>query len=201
MRRTNTREHLLDAAQELVQTRGYNAFSYRDLALQIGIRTASIHHHFPAKDDLCRVLMARYRERFAEELAQILARPRLDPLKQLRAYIKLFRNTLESGDRLCLCGMLASDLYGLSEDAVEEVRGFVIDNQDWLGQLLTNGRKTASMEFQGTAEAEASFLFASLEGALLVSRTQGGIKHFDTITKQIYTRYRVSEEATSKASR
>jgi TetR/AcrR family transcriptional repressor of nem operon len=87
-----TIDQLLDAAQELAQTRGYNAFSYRDLAERVGIRSASIHHHFPSKADLGRALVARYRDRFSDGLRRIGA-GQGDAPAQLAAYVDLLRAT------------------------------------------------------------------------------------------------------------
>ena len=42
-------DQILDLAQSLIQTRGYNAMSYRHLADEIGIKTSSIHYTSPQK--------------------------------------------------------------------------------------------------------------------------------------------------------
>src|SRR5215218_10339125 len=118
--RGSTATQILDVAQELAQTRGYNAFSYRDLAERVGIRSASIHHHFPAKGDLGRALVARYRERFSDALRRIGAANGGSAVK-LAAYVELFRATYEQGGRLCLGGMFAADLPTLPSEVQEQV--------------------------------------------------------------------------------
>src|SRR3712207_26318 len=104
MANTETAAQILDLAQELVQLRGYNAFSYRDIAEQVGIQTASIHYHFPTKAHLGRALVVRYRERFLAALSQIDATT-TDPKLKLKRYIELYKQTLSSKGKLCLCGM------------------------------------------------------------------------------------------------
>ena len=47
-----TANRILDVAERLVQLRGYNAFSYADVAKAVGIRKASLHYHFATKGDL-----------------------------------------------------------------------------------------------------------------------------------------------------
>ena len=174
---SGTTDQLLDVAQELAQKRGYNAFSYRDLAERVGIRSASIHHHFPAKADLGRALVARYRERFADALRRIAAGSGDAPAK-LAAYVELFRATYEQGARLCLGGMFAADLPTLPTEVQEQVRGFYADNEAWLTRLLDAGRRSSELDFEGTPRDAAAALLDGLEGALLAARAHGTVARF-----------------------
>jgi TetR/AcrR family transcriptional repressor of nem operon len=172
-----TTEQLLDAAQELAQMRGYNAFSYRDLAARVGIRSASIHHHFPSKADLGRALVARYRERFSDALRRI-ASGRGDAPAKLAAYVDLFRATYDQGGRLCLGGMFAADLPTLPSEVQEEVRGFYADNEAWLTRLLDTGRRSSELHFEGNPRDAAAALLDGLEGALLGARAHDSAARF-----------------------
>jgi TetR/AcrR family transcriptional repressor of nem operon len=174
---TRTADHLLDVAQELAQTRGYNAFSYRDLAERVGIRSASIHHHFPGKGDLGRALVARYRERFSDALRKIGAGSGGAAAK-LAAYVDLFRATYDQGGRLCLGGMFAADLPTLPPEVQEQVRGFYADNEAWLGRLLDAGRRTSELDFEGSPRDAAAALLDGLEGALLAARAHDSATRF-----------------------
>jgi len=174
---SGTTDQLLDVAQELAQTRGYNAFSYRDLAERVGIRSASIHHHFPAKGDLGRALVARYRDRFSDALRRIGAGTGDAPAK-LAAYVDLFRATYEHGGRLCLGGMFAADLPTLPTEVQEQVRGFYADNEAWLTRLLDAGRRASQLHFEGAPRDAAAALLDGLEGALLAARAHGSSARF-----------------------
>ena len=57
---TDTKTAIMDAAQELIQRGGVNAMSYQHISDAIGIRKASIHHHFPTKDSLIEAVLQRY---------------------------------------------------------------------------------------------------------------------------------------------
>jgi TetR/AcrR family transcriptional regulator, transcriptional repressor for nem operon len=179
---SGTTDQLLDVAQELAQTRGYNAFSYRDLAARVGIRSASIHHHFPSKGDLGRALVARYRERFSDALRRIAAGPG-DAAARLTAYVELFRATYENGGRLCLGGMFAADLPTLPLEVQEQVRGFYADNEAWLTRLLDAGRRSSELDFQGSPRDAAAALLDGLEGALLGARAHGSTARFARATR------------------
>src|SRR5262245_58062883 len=135
---------LLDAAQELAQTRGYNAFSYRDLAERVGIKTASIPYHFPTKGDLGTAVLDRYRQRFLGALAALdeqFPEPQ-DAARKLDRYVNLFHGTLKAGNRMCLGGMLAVEYATLPAEVQREVRRFFDDSESWLEKTLADGRKS-----------------------------------------------------------
>lgn len=173
----STIDQLLDVAQEFAQTRGYNAFSYRDLAERVGIRAASIHHHFPSKADLGIALVTRYRERFRQATQNIVSRYESAPAK-LQAYVALFRNTVEQDGRVCLGGMFATDLPTLPVEVREVVRAFYTENEAWLARVLDAGRRAGELEFDGTPRDAAAGLFDGLEGSLLAARTHGSVARF-----------------------
>ena len=163
-----TRTQVLDEAQELAQTRGYNAFSYRDLAHRIGIKTSSIHYYFPAKEDLGTALVARYRTTFKDALTNIDAQTD-DPLRKIASFAELFVDTLLAG-RICLCGMLATDFPTLPEAVQQQVQTFFSENELWLEKVLKNGRDQGALHFKSTPKAMAKTIFSTLEGAMIAAR-------------------------------
>jgi len=183
-RSTPTAEHILDVAQALVQSHGYNGFSYADIAHALRIRKPSIHYHFATKADLGRALMARYRERFAAALAVINASTAPAPAK-LRKYAELFRSVLEHGNRMCMCGMLAADFSTLPRTLRDSVRDFFSDNEAWLEGVLKQGRAQRKLAFDGPARGVAARILASFEGAMLVARSFEDTSRFDKIAGSV----------------
>ncbi|CAG0976848.1 HTH-type transcriptional repressor NemR [Phycisphaerales bacterium] len=165
----STREALLNAARELAQTRGYNAFSFRDLSDLIGVKTASIHYHFPTKADLGRELVIRYREQLAELTRQIDARTS-DPGERLDRFIAILRTGLKKGTRMCLGGMFGAEYSTLPGPVQSEVRTFFEGCESWLVNVLAAGRESGRFRFEGNPEQAAQALFASLEGAMMTAR-------------------------------
>ncbi|MGQ0723464.1 MAG: TetR/AcrR family transcriptional regulator [Candidatus Eiseniibacteriota bacterium] len=165
-----TKTALLDLAQELAQTRGLNAFSFQDLARGVGIRTASVHHHFATKGDLGREMMTRYRDRFRSELDLIDAGAR-SPRRKLELFADLFRRTLRQGNRLCLCGMLATEYATLPPAVQREVKAFYDETEAWLTDVLERGRDDGIFAFHGSPAPVAKTFFATLEGAMIAART------------------------------
>src|SRR3974390_285543 len=111
MANAGTSQRILDIAERLVQTRGFNGFSYADIAKALHVTTASLHYHFPAKAGLGKSLIQRYEKNFLAALESI-DRAGADARGRLRRYVGLYAEVLRN-DRMCLCGMLAAEFATL----------------------------------------------------------------------------------------
>jgi TetR/AcrR family transcriptional regulator, transcriptional repressor for nem operon len=182
-RPANTRSRILDAGERLVQVRGFNGFSYADVAAELSLTKASLHYHFPSKAELGEALIARYAERFAHALAAIDANVMLAPAK-LDAYASLYAKVLRE-ERMCLCGMLAAEYQTLPDPIRDAVVAFLDDNEAWLALVLEDGREDGSLRFSNTAADTARSIVSGLEGAMLVARPYGAIERFETAAAQL----------------
>jgi TetR/AcrR family transcriptional repressor of nem operon len=180
---SGTRARILDAAERLVQTRGFNGFSYADVASELGLTKASLHYHFQGKAELGEALVARYAERFGAELARLDAEG-ITPVAKLAAYAALYADVLRQ-DRMCLCGMLAAEYETLPPLMRDAILRFFDDNQGWLRQVMEAGRADHSMRFDGTAEAGAQTLLGGLEGAMLVARPYRDVSRFEAVATHL----------------
>jgi TetR/AcrR family transcriptional repressor of nem operon len=178
-----TADRILDIAERLVQRRGFNAFSYADVATAVGIRKASLHYHFATKADLGMALLARYRKTFLDALGAIEARTD-NGLERLTRYSELYGNVLRK-KRMCLCGMLATDAATLPRPMRDSVAGFFNENVAWLARVLEAGRKREELRFEGPADSMAVFIVSSLEGAMLVAHGSGSHDSFDDVARQL----------------
>lgn len=161
-----TREQLLDAAQDLARRRGYNAFSFKDLESLVGIRTASIHYHFPTKADLGAALMRRYRITMLDALAE-LRQTQPDARKRLWELVEFLRKSSKKGTQMCLCGMLGVEFSTLPSPVQKEVRQTFDAVESWIAELLEEGRKAKSLAVDRDSRKQARALFSALQGALL----------------------------------
>jgi TetR/AcrR family transcriptional repressor of nem operon len=182
-RPANTRSRILDAGERLVQVRGFNGFSYADVAAELSLTKASLHYHFPSKAELGEALIARYAERFARALATIDANITHPPAK-LNAYASLYTEVLRQ-ERMCLCGMLAAEYQTLPDPIRDAVVAFLDDNEAWLALVLEQGREERSLHFNNTAADTARSIVSGLEGAMLVARPYGAIERFETAAAQL----------------
>jgi TetR/AcrR family transcriptional repressor of nem operon len=179
----DTASRILDIAEHLVQTRGFNAFSYADIAAALNITKASLHYHFPTKAKLGERLVERYQTGFLAGLARIDETP-TDAGAKLQAYVQIYTDVLDN-DRMCLCGMLAADHATLPETIKDRVRQFFEANEAWLTQLLQRGRTKKSLTFQGSPVENARYLVSSLEGAMLLARSYGDTARFRSAAARV----------------
>src|SRR5437588_200789 len=168
----DTATRILDVAERLVQVRGFNGFSYADVASELGITKPSLHYHFAGKAELGEALIGRYAARFAEALAEI-DRGGGDAATKLDAYAGLYADVLRE-KRMCLCGMLAADYDTLPKQMRDAVIGFFDDNEVWLTRVL------------GQGEA-AQAIIGGLEGALLIARPYGDVDRFQAAATRLLT--------------
>lgn len=173
---TSTAAQILDVAERLVQERGFNGFSYADVARELGVTKAALHYHFASKAELGDALIERYAERFFDALSKVDG-VRSESPAMLRAYAKLYADVFRD-DRMCLCGMLAADYATLPEPMRERVVRFFDDNEVWLSRVLEDGRKAGTITFNGPARSVARTLIGGLEGAMLVARPYHDLKRF-----------------------
>lgn len=169
--KNNAHDAILETAETLIQTKGYNAFSFRDIAEQIGIKTASIHYHFPTKADLGKAVVKRAIQTAETELSKLLENTKINYKNKIQLFLdSVFCKTYLADRKMCLGGMLASDVLTLPESIQREVRNFFSGLQKWLEQLLIQGKAKGDFYFSGNAKKEAEFILALLEGSLLLAR-------------------------------
>ena len=181
--RSETAEQILDLAEMLIQTRGYSAFSYQDIADSLGIRKASIHYHFPSKTDLGAAVIDRYVARFDAALAAIAADQSQPSMAMLDFYVEPYVGLAKTPDRVCLCGALAGEILALPEELRSRVAGFFRTHQEWLTGILKRGVTRGEFTLTAPPAKLARFIFDALQGALLVKRTTGDASQLrDVIT-------------------
>jgi TetR/AcrR family transcriptional repressor of nem operon len=172
----DTAVQILDAAERLVQERGFNGFSYADIASELGVTKAALHYHFASKADLGDALIERYAERFFAALTSVEGED-TDAVEKLRAYAKLYADVFRN-DRMCLCGMLAADYATLPDPMRARVVKFFDDNEVWLARVLDEGRAKGTIRFEGSPRPVARTLIGGLEGAMLVARPYHDVQRF-----------------------
>jgi TetR/AcrR family transcriptional repressor of nem operon len=180
---TDTAEVILDIAERLVQTRGYNGFSYADVASQLDITKAALHYHFASKGELGVALLLRYTDRFVGALEDADARG-LGAAAKLESYGRLYLEVLQGG-RMCLCGMLAAEFQTLPLPMRSAVMRFFDQNESWLAGVLEAGREDGSLSFDGAAQQAAQVIVSDLEGAMLIARLHGDVDRFNSAVDRL----------------
>ena len=173
---SNSREAILAAARRTAQAHGYSGLNFRDLAKDVGIKSSSIHYHFPTKADLGAAVAKRYWEDSAAVL-ETMSTETSDPISCLRQYPGTFRTALETDNRLCLCSFMAAEFDELPESVKIEVQTFVDVNVAWLSRVLSSAGEASSEKSEGRARA----IFAAVAGAQLIARSRSDILLYDSI--------------------
>jgi TetR/AcrR family transcriptional repressor of nem operon len=179
--RSETRDQILDLAETLIQTRGYSAFSYQDIADALGIRKASIHYHFPSKTDLGVAVIERYIARFDAALVEIADDQAQSSMAMLDFYVQPYLQFAETPDRVCLSAALAGEMLALPAQIRTHVEHFFKTHQAWLTKILKRGVARGEFELQAPAPKVARMMFASLQGALLVKRATGDLSQVNDV--------------------
>jgi TetR/AcrR family transcriptional repressor of nem operon len=182
-RAKDSAQAILDVAEALTQTLGYNGFSYADIAARLGVTKASLHYHFASKAELGRALILRYHHSFVAALADI-ERDASDPTDQLRRYVALYDGVM-SNERMCLCGMLAAEFMTLPAPMQEALTEFFDANEHWLAQVLTRGTRGGQFMFREPPRERARLLLGALEGAMLVARAYRDAQRFRCVAVQV----------------
>ncbi len=167
------KEKILIAAEKRVRSAGFSEMSFRDLANDVGIKSASVHYHFPTKHDLGEVLVARYAERFKDELDKIDQ----DDLKAaIDSFVALYSNALVLNESICLCAIMGAEAIGLPENVNQRTKAFFEMNRAWLAALFSRHEVR-------DAEDVASLIVAALEGGMIVASSSNDRSVFEQVAK------------------
>jgi TetR/AcrR family transcriptional repressor of nem operon len=181
----NTAVRILDVAERLVQTSGFNGFSYADIAAELNLTKATLHYHFASKAELGGALIQRYADRFAAALAMI-DEDVPDARAQLDRYVALYADELR-GQRMCLCGMLAAEYQTLPQAMRDAVVRFFDDNEAWLASVLTRGQARGTISLCESPSEAAQMIISGLEGAMLIACLNGNLERFQSAADRLLT--------------
>ncbi len=159
---TDTRNDLLDLAENSIRRRGYHAVSFRELADELGIKSASVHYYFRQKEDLGLALVERYTASFFDTLNENIGNAEDVPTK-IEAFCKTYAFALKGSEKICLCGILGAETSGLPSQLSEQVSQFFQANIDWVHNVLATDVNTKA------ARSMAQSIVAALQGAMMLS--------------------------------
>ncbi|MHA7879735.1 MAG: TetR/AcrR family transcriptional regulator [Saccharospirillum sp.] len=176
-----TSEQIMDIAEGLIRSRGYQGFAFREIASTVGIKSASVHYHFPTKGDLAQAVLDRHVAQFETALAEIDQQGG-SPEKKLKAYIGLFRREIGKQKELPVCMMLTTDAEVLPEDVVKGLQAYYKLNIKWLSDLVAS--KHGKMDAKA-AKRKASLIHASLTGGVMGVRFVNSKQYFEHVADDV----------------
>ncbi|GAA6154277.1 TetR/AcrR family transcriptional regulator [Pseudoteredinibacter isoporae] len=177
-----TAHKVLDVAERYTQTRGFNAFSYKDLQREVGVKTSSIHYYFPTKQDLAFSMTERYIEHFRCRLDDI-AQQRSQGIARLEALGQLYVSVVKEG-KFCMCGMLASDMLALPDEVNDKLVEFFQLMENWVTVSIELGKEQGHIKDTINCRPAAAHFLAALEGGMLIARSKKRPEYFEDIISE-----------------
>jgi len=161
-----TKDKIIETGNKLLSEKGYNAFSYADIAKTINIKTSSIHYHFPSKADLCLAIIETHRQRILNLKNSQMELSAEEKLRGLFGYY-LF---LIDRQQICLTGTLASDYSSLDEKVTEKLKEFNKTILSHTADLLQSGAERKEFHGIENCRMKAMELLSMLVGLAQIGR-------------------------------
>lgn len=169
MNKLDTKTHIMDIARRMTMQQGFDAFSYRDISEEIGIKTSSIHYYFPSKQDLAEALVDDYIDYLSQGL-QNINESLPNGYERFKAMLELMIATSGQEKQLCLCGMLSANMHAVSEPARHKLGEFFQRFETWTTETLKQGVQDGSVHHLVRPVSTAAEMVAAIEGAMLIAR-------------------------------
>jgi len=173
---------ILDVAESFTQTHGFNAFSYKDIQAEVGVKTSSIHYYFPTKQDLAVAMTERYTDRFLQLLNDIDEKHSKASIK-LAAVGQIFVDLAKTG-KLCLCCMLSSDILSIPQEGLEKLRIFFKETEAWITKIIMQGIEDGDFKSSLQTKNAAAYFLATLEGGILLTRVHKNASYMKIIATE-----------------
>lgn len=187
--KADTRSQIMDVAQRLTALKGFDAFSYRDIAEEVDIKTSSIHYHFPAKSDLAVALVDRYTKTLSDFLGEVSSSGKKG-LDQIKALLALICDVSGEQRSFCLCGMLSADIHSLATGSRSMLNNFFALLEIWAERALKEGIEDGSVHSAIRPRSAATEITATIEGAMLIARVKDDPRYLSKTFDSVLMRLR-----------
>lgn len=164
---SDTKSKIVDVAEELIRTKGYNGFSYRDIATVLSIKNAAIHYHFPSKTDLGIAVIQRTRQNFNQFVSQ--SDRTIDALTKLKKFVDIYSESQQK-NLVCFMGALGPTFSSLPTEMQQELSIASREIRDWVTSILAEGKQHNQFKFQGAIVDQADSIISSLLASLILSK-------------------------------
>ena len=167
----DTKTRIMDTAQRLTALKGFDAFSYRDIAVEVAIKTSSIHYYFPTKSDLAVALVERYTATISASLEEIASSGK-SGFEQIKALFGAIGRLSGAEHNFCLCGMLSADIHSITEESKAQLNYFFTRLEAWTEAAVKTGIHDGSVHATVRPKSTATEITATIEGAMLIARVK-----------------------------
>lgn len=169
MKRPDTRQQILELAENLIRSKGYNSFSYHEIAVGLGIKNAAIHYHFPTKEVLGLEVIRNNIQQFKDFEERV---KELTPEEQLDEFIQIYDTNCDTG-RVCLVGAISVEYFGLPENMTLVMQGLTQLTHSWLTRLMKAGQSAGAFHFRTAPAQKALMIITNLAAGIQLARFMG----------------------------
>ncbi|MFT5819464.1 MAG: TetR/AcrR family transcriptional repressor of nem operon [Crocinitomix sp.] len=162
----STRKKIVVIADQLIRMKGYNAFSYADIASTLNIKNAAIHYHFQSKAVLGKAVIIASRDKFKENTTLWDADSSFD---QVTAFIEMYSNNRKN-NCICFMGALGSSFNTLPEEMKIELTDAHNEITVWLINILKLGKEQQEIDFDTSAEEMSDLITSGMLASLILDR-------------------------------
>lgn len=180
----NTKDRIILGAESIILKKGFSALTFKNISENVSIQKARIHDFFPTKDELGKAVIEKSRLTFIDWTRQI-DNSTLKATEKLSAFFASYTTLLGDGNKICIAGILGTELNRLSQIMLNELRIYYLERQRWLKKLLFDGYINGSFSLRSSVEEESIYILSSLQGGLQITRINDDHDIFFTICRQL----------------
>ncbi|NQY21212.1 MAG: TetR/AcrR family transcriptional regulator [Campylobacteraceae bacterium] len=179
----STRDKIILVSEDLIQKIGVSAMSYQNISDEIGIKKASIHHHFTKKDILIKELVNKCTDVYVEKYKNII-KSDINSVQKLEKIADLFSKTLKEG-KVCIFGILSADINIIDNETKIALEDSLAKTINLFSEIFTEGKNDKSLNFNESSDVCAYTFFSTLQGLQIVSRVSMNTEAFDNSIKAL----------------
>ena len=170
MKRSSTRQHIVQTASDLFYKNGYNLTGINEIIAKAGIAKATLYNHFRSKEDLCIAYLDFKDEELIRSIDEFTkVRPEGDD--RLVAVLEFLIDFFDSGDfHGCWCIRTVAELPANDERIRTKIRGNKKTFRQFLSQLVRDNKPDLSEKDQAKLTNQVYMLY---ESAVAESHLQG----------------------------
>ncbi|MBN2737906.1 MAG: TetR/AcrR family transcriptional regulator [Spirochaetales bacterium] len=178
----NTKKEILNVAEKLILSKGYNGFSYNDISAEIGIKKASIHYHFATKPELASAVVKRYLRLFK---FWCLIKEPLSSKEKIRAFGMMYKDLSDNCHKICPVSMLSAEYPTLAIHLKNDIKKLISEVENWLSRVLEQGINDDIFRKDLSPTIISKIIYCSLSNAISMYRIFGNLPEIELMTEQI----------------
>lgn len=165
----STKSLIIQLGDELLRSKGYNAFSYSDISKSLGVKNAAIHYHFPTKPDLAKAVVEWHIQSFENFVDRVQDKSEPDQIKNFLN----FYTAIQSSGKVCLIGAVATDWNSLDYLVQKEITKFTAKVLTWLEETLRSGKEKNLLTFSESEKTEGLKILTNIFAGAQLARITG----------------------------